>query len=64
MLGRLIGPGGSNIKEVCEATGARVDVTQDESGDVHIYGPSAPQFEDAKERVLDSVGENIRVSSA
>ena len=60
MLGRVIGPGGSNIREVEEGpAGARVNVGQ--GGVVHIFAPSAAQYELAKARVLDLAGETIKV---
>ena len=60
MLGRVIGPGGANIREVEEGpAGARVYVGQ--GGVVHIFAPSAAQFGLAKARVLDLAGESIKV---
>lgn len=58
-VGRVIGAGGANIKEVSETTGARCDVSSD-SGEVRVYAPSKQQFEAAKTRVLELAGENIQ----
>lgn len=58
-LGRVIGAGGSNIRALCEATGARITV--EDGGEVRIYAPSPAAFADAKERVLEAAGENIQV---
>ncbi|MCH9753454.1 MAG: polyribonucleotide nucleotidyltransferase [Alphaproteobacteria bacterium] len=48
-IGALIGPGGKNIKEICEKTGAKVDI--DDSGTVFIAATNAESSEQAIEMV-------------
>ncbi len=60
MLGRIIGPSGSNLRGIEEGTGARVQVQDD--GRVHLFGPSAAAYESAAARVLDSAGDSMEVS--
>ena len=36
-IGALIGPGGKNIKRITEATGAKIDINEDNSGKVLIF---------------------------
>ncbi|RMZ53248.1 hypothetical protein APUTEX25_005237, partial [Auxenochlorella protothecoides] len=57
MLGRIIGPSGSNLRGIEEATGARVQVQDD--GRVHLFGPSAAAYESAAARVLDTAGDSM-----
>ncbi|KAL6779769.1 hypothetical protein ACKKBG_A13655 [Auxenochlorella protothecoides x Auxenochlorella symbiontica] len=57
MLGRIIGPSGSNLRGIEEATGARVQVQDD--GRVHVFGPSAAAYESAAARVLDTAGDSM-----
>ena len=59
MLGRVIGQGGANLKELEEATSARVDIGN--GGLIHIFAPSAAQYEAARLRLLESAGETIKV---
>ncbi|MDR2340867.1 MAG: polyribonucleotide nucleotidyltransferase [Puniceicoccales bacterium] len=40
-IGVLIGPGGKNIKRITEATGARIDINEDNSGQIMIFAASA-----------------------
>jgi len=48
-IGALIGPGGKNIKEICEKTGAKVDI--DDSGTVFIAASDAAASAKAIEMV-------------
>lgn len=48
-IGELIGPGGKNINEIIEDTGAEISVEQD--GTVFIVTPSADTMEAARKRV-------------
>lgn len=48
-IGALIGPGGKNIKEICEKTGAKVDI--DDSGTVFIAASDAESSAKAIEMV-------------
>ncbi len=36
-IGALIGPGGKNIKRICEITGADININDDNSGRVQVY---------------------------
>ena len=49
-IGALIGTGGKNIKEICEVTGAQVDIEDD--GSVSILAKNKTVLEDVKRRVL------------
>jgi len=46
----LIGPGGKNIKAICEATQADIDI--DDSGKVSIFAPDQETLAKAREMVL------------
>jgi polyribonucleotide nucleotidyltransferase len=48
-IGELIGPGGKNIRELCETTGAKIDIEQD--GTVKIFAMDAKGAEEALKRV-------------
>jgi polyribonucleotide nucleotidyltransferase len=39
-IGALIGPGGKNIKRLTEASGAQIDINEDNSGRVMIFAPN------------------------
>jgi polyribonucleotide nucleotidyltransferase len=39
-IGALIGPGGKNIKRLTEASGAQIDIHEDNSGRVMIFAPN------------------------
>merc|ERR1739848_635384 len=57
-VGKLIGRGGSNIRELREATGCRID-TGDENAnecDVHIKGKTLEDCENAREKINDNLG--------
>lgn len=54
-IGALIGPGGKNIRGICDETGAKIDVEDD--GTVKIFAAGAEAMEKAKYRVEGSVGE-------
>ncbi|MDR1413951.1 MAG: polyribonucleotide nucleotidyltransferase [Puniceicoccales bacterium] len=38
-IGALIGPGGKNIKRITEATGAQIDINEDNSGKIVVFAP-------------------------
>ena len=54
-IGALIGTGGKNIKEICEVTGAQVDIQDD--GSVSILAKNKTVLEDVKRRVLSYTAE-------
>ncbi|MBP5641256.1 MAG: S1 RNA-binding domain-containing protein, partial [Victivallales bacterium] len=54
-IGALIGPGGKNIRGICDATGAKIDVEDD--GTVKIFATDGDSMEKAKYMVESSVGE-------
>ena len=54
-IGALIGTGGKNIKEICEVTGAQVDIEDD--GSVSILAKNKTVLEDVKRRVLSYTAE-------
>ena len=54
-IGALIGPGGKNIRGICDATGAKIDVEDD--GTVKIFASDGDAMEKAKYMVEGSVGE-------
>jgi len=39
-IGALIGPGGKNIRRICELSGAQIDINEDNSGRVDIFATS------------------------
>lgn len=50
-IGALIGPGGANIRGICEKTGAQIDIDEDDSGRVTIFACTAEAMEAAKREV-------------
>jgi polyribonucleotide nucleotidyltransferase len=52
-IGALIGPGGKNVKALCEQFSVRINTEDD--GTVTIFGKSSKDSEDAKEAVLGIV---------
>ncbi len=54
-IGALIGTGGKNIKEICESTGAQVDIQDD--GSVSILAKNKAVLDDVKRRVLSYTAE-------
>lgn len=48
-IGELIGPGGKNIRELCETTGAKIDIEQD--GTVKIFAVDSAGADEALRRV-------------
>ncbi len=50
-IGELIGPGGKNIKEIIEETGAEINIEDD--GTVSVYGENQSQIDQAKARILE-----------
>ncbi|QGR02425.1 polyribonucleotide nucleotidyltransferase [Ehrlichia ruminantium] len=51
----VIGSGGKNIREICEKTGARIEIMQD--GTVMIYAINNDAVEHAKNMIMDIVSE-------
>jgi polyribonucleotide nucleotidyltransferase len=56
-IGTLIGPGGKNIKRITEATGARIDINEDNSGQIAVFAPSAEALSAAIREIESSCGE-------
>ncbi|MDR1456775.1 MAG: polyribonucleotide nucleotidyltransferase [Puniceicoccales bacterium] len=56
-IGALIGPGGKNIKRITEATGARIDVKEDNSGQIMIFAPSVEALSATIREIEFSCGE-------
>ncbi|MDR2363671.1 MAG: polyribonucleotide nucleotidyltransferase, partial [Spirochaetaceae bacterium] len=54
-IGALIGPGGKNVKALCEQY--RVSINTDNDGTVTIYGKNSTDAEDAKAAVLGIVSD-------
>ncbi|MDR2757946.1 MAG: polyribonucleotide nucleotidyltransferase [Spirochaetaceae bacterium] len=54
-IGALIGPGGKNVKALCEQY--RVSINTDNDGTVTIYGKNSKDAEDAKAAVLGIVSD-------
>lgn len=54
-IGELIGPGGKNIRAICDETGAKIDIEDD--GTVLIASVDGEAGQKAKERVMASVEE-------
>lgn len=54
-IGALIGPGGKNIRGICEETGVKIDVEDD--GTVKIFASDGEAMEQARYRIEGSVGE-------
>lgn len=50
-IGMLIGPGGKNIRRICEVSGAELDIDEDNSGRVLIYARTGPSMERALEEI-------------
>ena len=51
----IIGPGGKIIREICEETGAKIDIEED--GTVKVAAVSGPSGEAAVARIRDIVAE-------
>lgn len=54
-IGGLIGPGGKNIREICEVTGAKIDIEED--GSVNIAAVDKASIDAAVKMVEESVCE-------
>ena len=54
-IGALIGPGGSNIRRICEISGAQIDI--DEDGTVSIYASNAEALSIAEKEVSSVAAE-------
>jgi len=53
MIGKVIGPGGSNIREIQAKSGA--DVNIDDDGTIHIYADSGEKSAIARQMISDTV---------
>jgi polyribonucleotide nucleotidyltransferase len=51
----LIGPGGKVIKEICEKTGAKIDVS--DNGSVSIFAKNQQALQDASAMICEAVGD-------
>jgi polyribonucleotide nucleotidyltransferase len=51
-IGALIGPGGANIRSICQKTGAQIDIDEDDSGRVTIFACTKEAMDAAKNEVL------------
>ena len=57
-IGALIGPGGANIRSICELSGAQIDIVEEgEYGNVHIYANSAEALKIAQDKVAEVAAE-------
>jgi polyribonucleotide nucleotidyltransferase len=50
-IGALIGPGGKNIRRICEVSGAQIDINEDNSGKVVIYSNNTEGMKRAIEEI-------------
>ena len=55
-IGLLIGPGGKTIRRITEATGAQIDIAEDDSGKVYVYSNNA----DAMARAVKEIDGHLR----
>ncbi|MDR1817293.1 MAG: polyribonucleotide nucleotidyltransferase [Puniceicoccales bacterium] len=46
-IGALIGPGGKNIKRICEFSGAQIDIKEDDSGWLSVFATNAESLQRA-----------------
>jgi polyribonucleotide nucleotidyltransferase len=56
-IGALIGPGGKNIRRICENTGAEININEDNSGKVLIYSKDQEAMQHAIEQIELSCSE-------
>ena len=57
-IGALIGPGGANIRSICELSGAQIDIVEEgDYGNVHIYANSAEALKIAQDKVAEVAAE-------
>ncbi|MCF7790619.1 MAG: polyribonucleotide nucleotidyltransferase [Victivallales bacterium] len=54
-IGALIGPGGKVIKEICETTGAEIDIEDD--GTVHIFAKDKDNMNEVKDMIDGVIGD-------
>ena len=53
-IGALIGPGGANIRGICELSGAQIDIVEEgDVGVVHIYANNGESMRIAQEKVAE-----------
>ncbi|MDV7396744.1 KH domain-containing protein, partial [Arthrospira platensis SPKY1] len=50
-IGLLIGPGGKTIRRICDVSGAKIDIDEDNSGKVRVYAVSG----ESMKRALDEI---------
>jgi polyribonucleotide nucleotidyltransferase len=50
-IGALIGPGGKTIRRITETSGAKIDINEDNSGNIMIFASSQPSMERAIEEI-------------
>ena len=50
-IGALIGPGGKNIRRICEVSGAQIDINEDNSGRINVYATSEESMARAIEEI-------------
>jgi len=50
-IGMLIGPGGKNIRRICEVSGAQIDINEDNSGRINVYATSHESMQRALEEI-------------
>ncbi|EFN54220.1 hypothetical protein CHLNCDRAFT_36088 [Chlorella variabilis] len=58
MMGRVIGSGGANLKDMEERLDVRVDVGDD--GVINVFAPSQNGYQAAEARILDLTGESVK----
>jgi len=56
-IGVLIGPGGKNIRRICQISGAEIDINEDNSGKIAIYSSDQKSLDRAVEEIELSCGE-------
>jgi len=56
-IGALIGPGGKNIRRICQISGAEININENNSGRVAIYSSDQKSLERAVEEIELSCGE-------